>query len=154
MQLKCNHWTEQNFTKLDRKQDRNILKKLCFVFGPIGNTIWQKVLWLAETFSPSSMQPLGWLRTDDGQRVITIVHLSLLLTWTKKRHVLDEALSGISLDISIIHTCLTIGYYMHPFHLRPSISWMVQWLFGRTINLTVGWKVLILIGAIFFLNLK
>ena len=49
--------TEQNSTKLDRKQDLNVLPSLCFS----GHLEKQDVcpgLWLAETFSTSSLKPL------------------------------------------------------------------------------------------------
>ena len=39
---------ERNSTKLDRKQDLNVLYRVC-VFGPIGKTRWPPGLWLVET---------------------------------------------------------------------------------------------------------
>ena len=49
---------EQNFPKPDRKQELIVLYPVC-VFGPIGKTRWPPDLWLAESFSTSSLKPLN-----------------------------------------------------------------------------------------------
>ena len=48
---------ERNSTKLDRKQDLNVLYQVCD-FGPIGKTRWPPHFWLAETFWTSYLKQL------------------------------------------------------------------------------------------------
>ena len=48
--------TERNLTKLNRKQDLNVLYQVC-VFGPIGKQDGHPGLWLAKTFSTSTLKP-------------------------------------------------------------------------------------------------
>ena len=48
---------ERNSTKLDRKQDFNVLYQVC-VFRADRKTRWPPVLWLAETFSTFPLKPL------------------------------------------------------------------------------------------------
>ena len=49
---------EKNSTKLDRKQDLNILYQACVFSGWSGKQDSRPVLWLAETFLTSPMKPL------------------------------------------------------------------------------------------------
>ena len=61
---------EQNSTKLDRKQDLNVLYQVC-VFGPIGRTRWPPGLWLAETFSTSPLKPLNRIQRNlTGSKIL------------------------------------------------------------------------------------
>ena len=62
---------ERNLTKLDKKQDLNVLFQGC-VFGPIRKTIrdGRFGLWLAETFSTSPLKPLnGIQRNLTGRKI-------------------------------------------------------------------------------------
>ena len=49
---------EWKLTKLERKQELNVLYKVLF-FGPIGKPRWLPCLWLAETFSTSPLTLLN-----------------------------------------------------------------------------------------------
>ena len=53
--------TEQNSTKLDRKQDHNLLYQVCVFWGRSEKQNGRPVLWLAETFS-TSLKPLNWIQ--------------------------------------------------------------------------------------------
>ena len=64
---------EQNSTKLDRKQDLNVLYQVCGVFfGQSEKQDGRPGLWLAETFSTSSLKPLnGIQRNLTGNKIST-----------------------------------------------------------------------------------
>ena len=63
---------EQNSTKLDRKQDLNVLYQVCVFFGTIGKQDGCPGLWLAETFSTSPLKPLnGIQRNLIGSKIST-----------------------------------------------------------------------------------
>ena len=60
---------EQKLRKLDRKQDLNVL---CQGFFPIGKPRWPPGLWLAGTFSTSSLKPLNAIQRNlTGSRIST-----------------------------------------------------------------------------------
>ena len=62
---------ERNSTKLDRKQDLNVLYQVC-VLGPIGKTRWPPGLWFAETFSTSALKPLNGIQWNlTGSKIST-----------------------------------------------------------------------------------
>ena len=69
--------SEQNSTKLDMKQDFNVLYQVCVfravcVFGPIGKTRWPPGLWFAETFSNYSLKLLNRIRRNlTGSKILT-----------------------------------------------------------------------------------
>ena len=50
---------EQNSTKLDRKQDLNVLYQVCVFRADRKNKYGRPCLWLAETFSTSPLKPLN-----------------------------------------------------------------------------------------------
>ena len=59
---------ERNSTKLDRKQDFNVLYQVVF-FGPVGNG--RPGLWLTETFS-TSLKPLNEIKRNlTGSKIST-----------------------------------------------------------------------------------
>ena len=49
--------TERNSTKLERKQDLNVFYQVCIFFGQSEKQDGRPGLWLAETFSTSSLKP-------------------------------------------------------------------------------------------------
>ena len=55
---------ERNSTKLDRKQDLNVLYQGCFFVGRSENQDGCPGLWLAETFSTSSLKPLNGIQRN------------------------------------------------------------------------------------------
>ena len=61
---------EQNSTKLDRKQDLNVLYQVCFFFWAIGKTRWPP--WpLAEIFSTSPLKPLNGIQWNlTGSKIL------------------------------------------------------------------------------------
>ena len=61
--------TERNSTKLDRKQDLNVLYQVCFL-GRSEKQDGRPGLWLAETFSTSPLKPLnGIQRNSTGSKI-------------------------------------------------------------------------------------
>ena len=63
---------ERNSTKLDRKQDLNILYQVCVFGGRSEKQDGRPGLWLAETFSTSPMKPLnGIQRNFTGSKIST-----------------------------------------------------------------------------------
>ena len=63
--------TERNSTKLERKQDHNVLYKVCFS-GRSEKQDGRPGLWLAETFSTSPLKPLnGIQRNLTGSKIST-----------------------------------------------------------------------------------
>ena len=64
--------TERNSTKLDRKQDLNVLYQICFFSGRSEKQDGRPGLWLAETFSTSPLKPLnGIQRNLTGSKIST-----------------------------------------------------------------------------------
>ena len=55
---------EQNGTKLDRKQDINVLYQVCVFSGRWEKEDGRPGLWLAETFSTSFLKPLNWIQRN------------------------------------------------------------------------------------------
>ena len=55
---------ERNSTKLDKKQDLNVLYQVCVFFGPIGKQDGRSGLWLAETFSTSPLKPQNGIQRN------------------------------------------------------------------------------------------
>ena len=53
---------ERNSTKLDRKQDLNVLYQVCVFRGRSENQDGRPGLWLSETFSTSPLKPLNWIQ--------------------------------------------------------------------------------------------
>ena len=65
----CSETANRNSTKLDTKQDLNVLYQVC-VFWTIGKTRWLPGFWLAETFSTSSLKPRkGIQRNLTGSKI-------------------------------------------------------------------------------------
>ena len=63
---------EQNSTKLDRKQDLNVLYQVCVFSGRSEKQDCHPGLWLAETFSTSPLKPLnGIQRNLTGSNILT-----------------------------------------------------------------------------------
>ena len=64
--------TEQNSTKLNRKQDLNVLYQVCVFSGRSENQDGRPGLWLAETFSTSSLKSLNGIQENlTGSKVST-----------------------------------------------------------------------------------
>ena len=64
--------TELNSTKLDRKQDLNVLYQICVFSGRSEKQDGRPGLWLAETFSTSPLRPLnGIQRNLIGSKIST-----------------------------------------------------------------------------------
>ena len=63
---------ERNLMKLDRKQDLNVLYKVCVFRGRLENQDTRPGLWLAETFLTSPLKPLnGIWRNLTGSKIST-----------------------------------------------------------------------------------
>ena len=63
---------ERNSTKLGRKQDLNVLYKVCVFFGRSEKQDGRPGLWMAETFSTSPLKPLnGIQRNLSGSKIST-----------------------------------------------------------------------------------
>ena len=67
--------TERNSTKLDRKQDLNVLYQVCFFSGRSEKQDDRPGLWLAETFSTSPLKPL-----NGTQRNLAVSKISMSFT--------------------------------------------------------------------------
>ena len=62
---------ERNSTKLDRKQDRNVLYKVCVFRADRKKQDGRPGLWLAETFLTSSLKPLNEIqRNVTGSKIL------------------------------------------------------------------------------------
>ena len=63
---------EQNSTKLDRKQDLNVLYQVCVFSGQSEKQDGRPGLWLAETFSTSPLKPLNRIQRNlTGSKIST-----------------------------------------------------------------------------------
>ena len=64
--------SEQNSTKLDRKQDLNIFYQVCVFSGQSKKQDGRPGLWLAETFSTSPLKPLNRIQWNlTGSKILT-----------------------------------------------------------------------------------
>ena len=64
--------TEWNSTKLDRKQDLNVLYQVCVFLGRLEKQDGRPGLWLAETFSTSSLKSLNRIQRNlTGSKIST-----------------------------------------------------------------------------------
>ena len=62
---------EQNSTKIDRKQDLNVLYQVCVFFGRSEKQDGRLGLWLAEIFSPSPLKPLNRIQRNlTGSKIL------------------------------------------------------------------------------------
>ena len=63
---------ERNSTKLDRKQDLNVLYQVCVFFAPIGKTRWPPWPLIGWDISTTSLKPLnGIQRNFTGSKIST-----------------------------------------------------------------------------------
>ena len=63
---------ERKGTKFDRNQDINVLFKVCVFSGRSEKEDGHPGLWLAETFSTSSLKPLNWIQRNlTGSKIST-----------------------------------------------------------------------------------
>ena len=62
---------EQNSTKIDRKQDLNVLYQVCVFFGRSEKQDGRPGLWLAEIFSTSPLKPLNGIQWNlTGSKIL------------------------------------------------------------------------------------
>ena len=113
---------EQNSTKLDRKQDYNVLYQVCVFWADRKNKMAALGLWLAETFSTSPLKPLNGI-----QRNLTESKISMFL-YTKfvfSGHTKMAVLVFLSKRWHIVLRCTICG----PFGLL--FMYLFRWRKGQ-----------------------
>ena len=96
---------ERNSTKLDRKQDLNVLYQVCVFLGRSEKQDGRPGLWLAETFSTSPMKPLNRIQRNLTGWPWPLIGWDLFSAPEPKAqvHYCDHALSVVRPSLNFSH---------------------------------------------------